>query len=133
MKIGEAELERGNDGVYTYEVELFVTHLVTSTDVMTWNVGDDWSKEAIEGEFIDAEELGREPDDSNDEIEYVRYEVTRKERTQFTREIEVTDGSCRGDFDKARIKTILREEGIEPDKVQEISGGVEERTVFLHG
>lgn len=133
MKIGDAELERGNDGVYTYKVQFFVEHLVTSTDVHSWNVDDDWSPEAIEGDFIDAEELGREPDDSDDEIEYVRFEVTRQERTQVSREIEVTDGSCRGEFDKARVKTLLREEGIQPDDVVEIEGYIRESTVFLHG
>lgn len=133
MKIGEAELERGNDGVYTYEIELFVTHLVTETDMHIWNEGDEWSKEAIEDDFVSAEETGRNSDTGEEGTEFVEFEVTRKVRTQFTREIEVTDGSCRGDFDKARIKTILREEGIEPEQVQEISGGVEERTVFLHG
>lgn len=133
MKIGEAELERGNDGRYVYEIELIVEHLVTESDMHIWNEGDEWSKEAIEDEFVDAEETGRNPDTGEEGTEFVEFEVTRKQRTTIEREIEVDEGSCRGDFDKARIKTILREEGVEPDQVREIRGYVQESTVFLHG
>lgn len=133
MKIGEAELERGNDGRYTYNVELIVRHLRTESDMHIWNEGDEWSKQAIEDEFVDAEETGRNADTGEEGTEFVEFEVTREERTTIEREIEVDDGSCRGDFDKARIKTILREEGIEPDKVVDIDGYVQESTVFLHG
>lgn len=133
MKIGDAEIERGNGGVYEYEVWFRVRHLVTSTETLTWNTDEEFSKEAIEGEYREAEVDRREPDGSDDEIEYVHVRVTREEEDIVEEEFEVDDGSARSDFDQARIKTILRENGIQPEDVTSISGYVEESTVFLHG
>lgn len=123
MKFGDDKIAkvRSDNEAHRYKVDAKFEVLVSKTHLHTWNAGEEWTRLAIEHDFVDAAEVAREKDASDEDVVYVTYWYTTHETVSFDFEIESQSGMNRSQFTKSQIREWV-EEHIEEGELEEITG-----------